>query len=198
VANQSSISERFNRLPRAIHWLIFAVAFILLFQAWFSFVRPVVDRCNEAADEIQAQVAAVREGSELARRLRRMDDAVRAIGPVMQPGDENEASQALTQAYVEVMSKYSVSNDSFDLRGGEERVSELLSRQLVRSGGQLRRLTAELAFEAKPADAMAIIADFEQRPDIEAVSKVNLLRIAGRKLKVKLTIEAWAEVAKSD
>lgn len=197
MAKQPSIQDRFNRLPRAIHWLIVAVVFVLLFQVWYSFLQPFADDWNRAADEIQSQVAAVREGSELADRFTRMDDTVCAIGPVMQPGDENEASQALTQAYVDVMNKYSVSNDSFDLRGGEERVSELLSRPVVRSGGQLRRLTAELAFEASPEDAMAIIADFEQRPDIEAVSKVNLLRIAGRKLKVKLTIEAWAEVPKS-
>ena len=195
MATQTSdISQRFRKLPRAIHWLIYAVVLVLLFQGWYQFIRPIVEDWNKAAEEIAAQVLAVREGAELATRLRRMDDTVCAIGPVMRPGDENEASQALTQAYVDVMKDYSVRNDSFDLRGAGGLLPPPLSRGMVRGDNRLRRLTADLSFEASPEDAVAIIGDFERRKEIEAVSGVRLTRIAGRNLKVSLTIEAWAEV----
>jgi hypothetical protein len=199
VATQTSdISQRFRKLPRAIHWLIYAVVFVLLFQGWYRFVRPKVEDWNQAADEIAAQVTTVRAGAELATRLRRIDDTVCAIGPVKKPGDENEASQALTQAYVDVMKNYSVDNDSFDLRGAGGLLPPALSRGLVRGDNRLRRLTADLTFEAYPEDAVAIIGDFERREEIEAVTGVRLTRIANRKLKVTLTIEAWAEVPRGN
>ncbi|MDY7107043.1 MAG: hypothetical protein SYC29_00245 [Planctomycetota bacterium] len=197
MSNQTSIPERFNRLPRAIRWLVLAVAFVVLFQLWFYLLWPVVDRCNVAAAEIERQAAAVREGSELVRRVRRMDDVVCAIGPVSLPGNENEASDALTAAYVDVMNRYSVGNDSFDLRGAGGPVSNPHARGLVSPGHQLRRVTARFVFEASPEDAIAIIGDLESRPDIEALTEIKLLRIGGRRVKVTLGLEAWAQVARS-
>jgi hypothetical protein len=192
MPNEPSILERFNRLPRAIRWLAIAVLFVALFQAWYYLLQPVAESWSRAADEMEEQIAAVREGSALAARFTRMNDTVSAIGPVMLPGDENQASQALTQAYVDVMNDYSVSNDSFDLRGTAGRVSDRGAAGLVRRGEQLRRITARLVFEASPEDAMAIISDLDRRPDVEGLSEVKLLRIGDRKLKVTLTLEAWA------
>jgi hypothetical protein len=197
MSNQTSISDRFDRLPRAIRWLVLAVVFVVLFQAWYYLLWPVVDRWNVAAAEIESQVASVREGSELVRRVRRMDDTVCAIGPVSLPGSEDEASDALTAAYVDVINRYSVSNDSFDLRGAAGPVSNPFARGLASPRHQLRRVTARLVFEASPEDAIAIIGDLEGRPDIEALNEVKLLRIGGRKLKVTLGLEAWAQVPRS-
>jgi hypothetical protein len=194
MADDSSILERFNRLPRAIRWLALAVLFVVLFQAWYYLLQPVAERWRLAADETEEQIAAVREGSALAARFARMGDTVCAIGPVTLPGDENEASQALTQAYVDIMNTYSVSNDSFELRGTAGRISDRDAAGLVRPGTRLQRITARFVFEASPQDAMAIIGDLDRRPDVEALNEVKLLR-AGRSLKVTLTLEAWATVA---
>ncbi|MCZ6494322.1 MAG: hypothetical protein O6933_09610, partial [Planctomycetota bacterium] len=52
--------------------------------------------------------------------------------------------------------------------------------------------TGDFRFDAAPDEAIAIIAELESSPMIEAISSVRITRVSGtRKVTVDLTVEAW-------
>ena len=56
----------------------------------------------------------------------------------------------------------------------------------------MERITGDLRFDASPTEAIAIIAELEASPTIEAVSDVRMTLQGGRqKVRVDLTVESW-------
>ncbi|MHC4306938.1 MAG: hypothetical protein ACYSW2_21040, partial [Planctomycetota bacterium] len=91
----------------------------------------------------------------------------------------------------EVLKQHRVSDDSFNYRGPEKLPRGTLA-QILRSGQRVERVTGDLRFDASPTEAIAIIAELESSPTIEAVSDVRMTLQGGRqKVRVDLTVESW-------
>jgi hypothetical protein len=63
--------------------------------------------------------------------------------------------------------------------------------ELTGGTGRIDRLTKEVKFDATPDAALAVIADLEASPHVDSISSVRIVRDAGGKVKVTLTIESW-------
>lgn len=193
-----SLADRFQTQPRAIRWLVLAVAFVLLFQAWHLTAGEVVADWNTEAADIQRKVATLRQGADLTGQLDAMEDVIRGLGQVTQPRRENPGRAGLSNAVVEVLKnpEYSIDDEDFQLRGGNK-LPKNISAPIVGEEKRISRLTGELTFIASPEDAIAIIGDFERRPDIEAVSEVRITKGDGRTVKVRLSLESWVQASAS-
>ncbi|MCP3905959.1 MAG: hypothetical protein GY715_20225 [Planctomycetes bacterium] len=189
--------ERFQSLPRAVQWLCLAVAFVALFLVWDATLGKVTRNLRSEAEDIEKQAAEVRNSDALRHKLGDMEHAIIVFGDVSSPGSENEGQVALTRAYNEVMKNYSVTPDSFDMSGGGDKLPRNVSQGVARDGRRLARRTGTLKFKSSAEDAIGIIADFEQHPDIESVSKLRITKDERRKVKVTMTLDVWIEVASS-
>jgi hypothetical protein len=97
---------------------------------------------------------------------------------------------------VDTVRRYrSVTNDSFNLSGGADRLPATVSARIfadtAQAGRRIVRISGDLRFDAEPEDTAAIIAALEARPEVESISLVRMLRKDGRTLGVTLTINAW-------
>jgi len=90
-----------------------------------------------------------------------------------------------------VLKRHRVSDDSFNYRGPEKLPRGTLSK-ILRTSQRAERITGDLRFDAAPTEAIAIIAELEATPTIEAVSDVRMTLQGGRqKVRVDLTVESW-------
>ena len=110
-----------------------------------------------------------------------------------QPGPENRGREVLTAAARDVLKKFQVHDDSYELRGGGGRLPEAVSRKILQTGQRLSRLSCDLEFIAPPEVAMDVIGYLESYEDIEAISDVRITKDSNRQVKVRLTLEAWVE-----
>ena len=191
-----TIMQRFREWPRAFQWLTCAIAFIALFLIWDTLIRPTKWAMDSKADQIEQKVQAIRNSEALAEELRRQRDVIINVGRVTPPRSDSEGRDALTVAVYEVVldEEYdSVRNPAFDVTS-VGRIPDTISREIAGPGKKLARLNGEVSFEASPEDAIRIVRDYEQRPDIESVSEVRIKRVGGRMLEVHLKLEAWVEV----
>jgi len=190
----SPIIERFESMPRAGRWLVVAVVLVVLFLGWDQTIGVKSREWRAEAESIESQVRAVRESDKMTRTLTDLKNTVISLGPVTLPVSDRQGRNALSDAVREVFANYNIRED-YDLGGGGDRLRQDISHSIVRSGNRVSRLTATVKFTSSPDDAIAIIADFESRDDIEGISKVRLSKGSdGRKVDVSLTLEAWVEV----
>ena len=199
MTTTTTMTERFNELPRAIRWLLVTVAFVVAFFAWDGTIGSTIDGWNTEADRIETQLARISDTSNVSSRLQKRGNTIVSLGPVDLPCDESDGRSALTNAVVDVLEhgNYKVTY-GFDLGGGGDKLREDLSRDIVSHGGRVARLTGALKFEASPEDAIAIIAAFDGRTDIDAIRKVTITKAESSrspKVKVAITLEKWVEVS---
>lgn len=192
----SSLTERFNEMPRAIRWAVAAGVILLAFLAWDDYVAPMADQWNRDADRIEVKVEQARRAAQLERNIRGRRQLIEELGPVEVPGDDPQGRLALHSLVVDVVREYrSVTNDSFNLTGGADRLPAAVSSRLLSGTGQsnrrLVRISGVLAFDSEPEDAAAIIADLEAKPEVESISQIRMLRKDGRTVGVQLTLNAW-------
>lgn len=190
--SESALLQRYAELPRAMRWLVVAVAFTVAFLAWESSIGAIVRNWSEQADDIEANLAEIATAKALQARLSDLRGVIQSLGPVEQPATEDESRMALDRAVNDVLGAHSVSDQSFDLASSASQLPRNVSSGLVHSSERLRRITGELSFVASPETAIAIISDLESRPEIESVSAVRLVIAGNRTLTVRLTLEAWA------
>jgi hypothetical protein len=191
-----SLFDRFMQMPRVMQWAIGAAVAILLFLVWDDNIRPMGEAWDRRAASIERQVARAREAADLERRITGRRDLIRQLGPVDVPAADEEGRESLHALIVDTVRRYrSVTNDSFNLSGGADRlpatVSALIFADTAQAGRRLVRISGDLRFDAEPEDAAAIIAALEARPEVESISLVRMLRKDGRTLGVTLTINAW-------
>ncbi len=165
-------------------------------MAWDKLSR-VADGWNEQADELLADVSKAAGSDQRLRNLRSINDAVRGLGVVQKPRLEEQAANALTDVVNQVLKRHTVSNDSFNYRGPTKMPRGTLT-QIIKPGEQVERIAGDLRFDSTPGQAMAIVADLENDPQIESISQVRLTRGAGPgKVSVDMTIEAWVVTTQS-
>lgn len=189
-----TILTRFMGLPRAVRWLVATALFVIAFLAWDGTAGTLMADWNKATSSLEQKIARIREAPQIELELSHMKPTVVSLGDVEQPGPQNAGQAALHEAVVEVLKGYSVSDDSFDMGGSTEKLPRTLSDAITGNPSKrLKRLTCNVRFVASPEDAIAIIADFEARKEIEAVSSVRITTDDRRQVKVNLTLEAWVE-----
>ncbi|MHC4776206.1 MAG: hypothetical protein ACYTBR_13205, partial [Planctomycetota bacterium] len=198
MTSTENLWQRYLRLPRAGQWAVAAAVGIALFMAWNDYVLTWAAALNDQADKLLADAREAAGGERRARRLNGLRNVIQGLGPVERPGSESQADDlALNDAVNEVLKAHRVSEDSFNYRGPEKLKRGTLS-QILRPGQRVERITGDLRFDASPEEAIAIIAELEASPTIEAVSDVRLAVLAGRqRVRVDLTVESWIESSES-
>jgi len=191
MTSTQTIWQRYRRLPRAGQWAVAAALGAVLLIIWTDYVLALAAAWNEQAD---ALLADAREAAGGERRLSRMNglrNTIQGLGPLQRPGTESQAELALNDAVNEVLKRRRVSDDSFNYRGPEKLPRGTLS-EILRTSQRAERITGDLRFDASPTEAIAIIAELEASPTIEAVSDVRMTLQGGRqKVRVDLTVESW-------
>ena len=191
MTSTQTIWQRYRRLPRAGQWAVAAVVGVALFLIWNDYVLSWATAWNEQADELLADAREAAGGERRLSRVNGLRSTIQGLGPVEPPGKESQADLALNDAVNEVLKRHRVSDDSFNYRGPEKLRRGTLS-QILRPGERVERITGDLRFDASPTEAIAIIAELEASPTIEAVSDVRMTLQGGRqKVRVDLTVESW-------
>ncbi|MHC4082222.1 MAG: hypothetical protein ACYS15_14915 [Planctomycetota bacterium] len=191
MTNAQTIWQRYRRLPRAGQWAIAAGVGVVLLIIWNDYVLSQAADWNEQADELLADAREAAGGERRLARMNGLRNTIQGLGPLERPGAESQAELALNDAVNEVLKQHRVSDDSFNYRGPEKLPRGTLA-QILRSGQRVERVTGDLRFDASPTEAIAIIAELESSPTIEAVSDVRMTLQGGRqKVRVDLTVESW-------
>jgi hypothetical protein len=189
MSDSPSIFERFQSLPRVLQWAALAAVGFALFYMWLYYIDPQREDWDRAAEAIEGRAREVRSIHAAARDLRKIETVVTSLGPVDEPSNEREGAAALLESVNSVLKKHGASNPSFSFRSKGNLPKTALTS--VARGKRIERLNGELKFDANPKTAMAVIADLEASPDVEAVSSVRMLKEAQGKVKVHLIIESW-------
>ncbi|MCH8343459.1 MAG: hypothetical protein IH983_05690 [Planctomycetes bacterium] len=191
MTKTQTIWNRFRQLPRAMQWAGLAAIGIGLFLLYDQHVRPITTTWHDHANEMLQEVGEAARSENRSRQLRAMREPILGLGAVETPGNEAQGSNALNDTINEVLKRHSVTRDSFNLRGATRLPRSTLS-QIIRTNQLVKRITGDLRFDAPPDEAVAIIAELESSPVIEAISSVRITRVSGtRKVTVDLTVEAW-------
>ncbi|MCZ6492729.1 MAG: hypothetical protein O6933_01480 [Planctomycetota bacterium] len=191
MTKTQTIWNRFRQLPRAVQWAGLAAIGIGLFLLYDEHVRPITTTWHDHADEMLTEVGEAAKSENRSRQLRAMREPILGLGAVETPSNEAQGSNALNDAVNEVLKRHNVTRDSFNLRGATRLPRSTLS-QIIQTNQLVQRITGDLRFDAAPDEAIAIIAELESSPMIEAISSVRITRVSGpRKVTVDLTVEAW-------
>jgi hypothetical protein len=184
-----TLFDRFREMPRAIQWGTYFALGLVIFLVWSERIAPLARDFKTSADRISADLRVVRDTAAMQQQIDSMQDTIHGVGQVLRPRPAADGEIALNRAVNEVLQDFNISNDSFSarVRGSLQRGS--LPGLTGNSPAQL--LSGELKFNATPDDAIAIIAALEMRPEIEAINTIFLTRIAGRRVSVQITMEAW-------
>ena len=187
---RTTIFDRFQSAPRAVQWAIYFGIFLLLFVVWVDQLAPLKTKWDNQADKIKAQVDAVNGGANLISSVEKRQSTIIALGPSDMPMSETKAGEALTGAVVTVFDQNRVDNHEYTLSRGK-RLPRTVASGLVSGRERLVQLSCEVKFSATPDQTMQIIADFENRPEVAAVSQVRLRKGDRGSLEVSLTLDAW-------
>ncbi|MCZ6735118.1 MAG: hypothetical protein O7C65_04950 [Planctomycetota bacterium] len=191
MTKTQTIWNRFRQLPRAVQWAGLAAIGIGLFLLYDEHVRPITTTWHDHADEMLTEVGEAAKSENRSRQLRAMREPILGLGAVETPGNEAQGSNALNDAVNEVLKRHNVTRDSFNLRGATRLPRSTLSH-IIQTNQLVQRITGDFRFDAAPDEAIAIIAELESSPMIEAISSVRITRVSGtRKVTVDLTVEAW-------
>lgn len=183
--------QRFREMPRAVQWSAWAAALSLLALLWTDVIAARTNIWNEQADKMLARLEEVRSGDQRLERLVAMQDYVVALGNASRPDNKVEdAADALADAINQVLAARSVSGDSSLIRAPDKLPPGTIDA-LLAPGERAYKINANLRFEATPEEAIAIIAELEARPEIEAISVVRLAKRGSNKVAADLTLEAW-------
>ena len=191
MTKTQTIWNRFRQLPRAVQWAGLAAIGIGLFLLYDEHVRPITTTWHDHADEMLTEVGEAAKSENRSRQLRAMREPILGLGAVETPSNEAQGSNALNDAVNEVLKRHSVTRDSFNLRGATRLPRNTLSK-IIQTNQLVQRITGDFRFDAAPDEAVAIIAELESSPVIEAISSLRITRVSGtRKVTVDLTVEAW-------
>lgn len=173
-----------------------AAVAIILFLAWDSYVKPLAHDWDIAATGIEKEVDEIYRASMLASDLSRkhMREPVTTLGPVTLP--PREAEERLFELVSETADRHGVRPSISKLPRAKLPKSVLTG--ITHGANRIERLTADVKFDARPEAAIAIIADLESIPEIQAVTSVRMVRDVGGRLKVHLIVESWVISSEAD
>lgn len=189
----NNLIARFFLLPRAVRWAAVAA---LVFLAYFVVVERVIDRINTVSSKAEDRATALRTLANERAGSGAGDLAlsVRKFGAVDLPGDPQTRPVAFDRRVVEILAKHKIKNDS-----STKRIIAMDRGPLREAYGEEERVDRqirEIQFDATPEAIAAILADFENSPEVAAVSRVQLRRgdsqlSSERLLKATIAVETW-------
>lgn len=188
------VIQQVQQMPRATQWAICALLGLILFLIWDQVAWPLTNDWKQRADAIQNDVQQVKASQDILEQFQSLHSQITAIGAVKIPGDKARRISAVQNIVNEILGKYSVSEQSFGITDGRVKRGTLSSISGIR---KLSAIKGELQFTATPDVATAIIAELESDENIEFISVVRLNKAPGRKIKVRLTLEAWVIESKA-
>jgi hypothetical protein len=182
--------QAFRALPRALQWSAWALIGTAVAVVYLDYVVATAAGWNASAEKLLTSLRDASRRLERQGAVRRLAEPIRAIGPVEKPGPHPQATTAMTEAVNRILKRHRVSNESYAI-GALSRLPIRLADTLRARGAQ--RVRADLKFDATPDDAIEVIGELEQSPEIESIEQVHVARIGGaqRQVTVNLTMEVW-------
>lgn len=188
------VIQKVQQMPRATQWAVYAFMGLFLFLIWDQVVWPLTNEWKQRADAIHNDVRQVKASQEILEQFQSLQPQIIALGKVKLPGDKARRISAVQNSVNEILSKHSVSEQSFSITDGRVKRGTLASVSGIRKLGAIK---GELQFTSTPEIAVAIIAELESDVNIEFISVIRFTKAPGKKVKVKLTLEAWVIEARA-
>ncbi len=181
--------ERYRSLSPPMQWIVLLGVPAIMIWLYYDYVLLTAADWRDEANSVQTELRQA-EAEDRETRINQLRSAVLAYGEVELPLTVDEGRQAMNSAITETTRQHAVSVDSVTSRGVGNMPSDALPGVL--ESGSPARLIVDLRFEARPEDAIDLLADLESHPHIHAVSSVRMSKSqrSGR-LSVDLTIESW-------
>ena len=183
-----AIFNQLHRQPRATQWSVYGLLALLLFLIWDQAAWPLTNDWKQRADAIHNDVRQVKASEELVEQFKSLRSQITAIGEVKLPGDKARRISAVQNTVNEILGKHTVSEQSFGITDGRVKRGTLASISGIRKLGAIK---GDLQFTSTPEIAANIIAELESDENIEFISVIRFTKAPGKKVKVKLTLEAW-------
>ncbi|MGD9689245.1 MAG: hypothetical protein AB7K52_00150 [Phycisphaerales bacterium] len=200
-----TLAARYAALPRSAKWLIVAGAFV---AAYFLAIEPALvhtARLNSEADKL---ASSLQRKSQMRTRVSeaaaQIEKLAGLLGQPALPGDPGERDNALRKRINAIFSEHKVQGQKVVYKDPTPiSVPEDSVVSLVGPGKRLERLAVDLTFETDIPTLMAIMQSLERAPEVCAVSRVNVRKLAppgssrsrerdGGPVQVNLTAETWA------
>lgn len=188
MSSLEKVIQQVRQMPRATQWAVYALLGLFLFLIWDQVVWPLTNDWKQRADAIHNDVRQVKTSQELLEQFQSLQSQIIALGEVKLPGDKARRISAVQSSVNEILGKHSVSEQSFSITDGRVKRGTLASVSGIRKLGAIK---GELQFTSTPKIAAAIIAQLESDENIEFISVIRFTKAPGKKVKVKLTLEAW-------
>ncbi|MEE3001300.1 MAG: hypothetical protein VX908_01260 [Planctomycetota bacterium] len=179
--------ERFRELSRVWQWILLATIFMVAFLAWAYVIAPIGDNWAEQADRIEFDLHRTSSGLAMDAHTK---NSVMIFGPLDLPNKKAEGSLTLIESVQQILANRGITNDTF-YQSQSANIKASVLPGVARAGEKIERIKGELDFESKPDVAIAVIADMERSPDIEAISDLKIDKLGNGQVRTRLTIEAW-------
>jgi len=176
-------------LPRAGRWLVLAVIGFGGFTVLDSWAWPLADKLSSRADRLETVLQRASQRADgLPRDVR---EAAVAFGPNAVLGDEASGKERLTALIAEIFKKRNISQGQ-DVRPGQPLPSSIAQTLGSISDAKLGKTVAELQFKATPDAVLAIVAELEASPEVDAIGDIRLdYDPKDKRVGVQLTVEKW-------
>ncbi len=184
------VNSMIRRQSRAMQWSIYALVGLAIFLVWDQWIWPTTQDIQARADDLQRQVEQAAAGQDLVTEFkgRAFADQVLAFGPVDTPRSEAVSRPAVSATINDILKRHAVSEDSVNFSKGKVPRTTLAD---MYGPGQIESLKVDFDFTADPQVVMAIIAELEADPAFEYIRSVRLTKAPNKKIKARLTLEAW-------
>jgi hypothetical protein len=181
--------SQYLALPRAGRWLALAVIGFGGFTVLDSWAWPLADKLSSRADRLEKVLQRASARAEgLPRDVR---EAAVAFGPNAVLGDEASGKERLTSLIAEVFKKRNVSQGQ-DVRPGQPLPATVAQSLGSISDAKLGKTVAELQFKATPDAVLAIIAELESSPEVDAIGDIRLdYDPKDKRVGVQMSVEKW-------
>ena len=179
--------ERFKGLPRSWQWILLATTFMVAFLTWAYVIAPIGDGWAEQANRIEADLDRTSSGIAMDAHTK---NAVMIFGPLDLPNKKADGSLTLIENVQMILADRGITNDTF-YQSQSANIKASVLPGVARAGEKIERIKGELDFESKPEVAIAIIADMERSPEIEAISNLKMDKLGNGQVRTRLTVEAW-------
>jgi hypothetical protein len=194
-----SLMTAISGLPRAAKWALGAA---VLFAAYFGVVEPVLDLKSELdarADAAQARLTTYQqEGPARTEAAASIQRGQQHFAPSLFPDAADKRAEELGRAVEAVLSDAGIRSRTLRSRSAPMQPGGPLDK-VLRATERVERRVVEIQFEGTPEQVSGVLAGLEQRPEVSAVSRLQLDRQPeGRFIRASLSVETWVRVPKGD
>lgn len=171
----SQLLRSWSRLPRVAQWSVLA---IVLIAAYFLAIEPVLNLTGLYTSKADRIAAALRREKELAapdsEDGRLLAQAARVFGKPLLPGDPAAKPETLYRVVNRILREHLVDDAVVNERAGPVQLRPEQLTALTDGYHTIEKFSLEVAFEADPQTAVAVLADMESSPEVTAIGRVRI------------------------